>query len=144
MAENAIRNGGAKAFGGLMAVGAIATFCFMLWQAQASNVDTLRLLTEQRLDLADARIDKMSTHIAAEAHPVAAKWNKQLHNEIEIIRGFMREDDIRRLADAGDMKQMREALRGIETQFRNVDRFLQLLWQRVYKEPLPNPPERNP
>jgi hypothetical protein len=32
-----------------------------------------------------------------------------------------------------------ESMREVETQFLHMDRLIQLLWNRVYAEPLPNP-----
>lgn len=142
---------GAKAFGGIMAVGAMATFGWMLWQAQSSRTETLERLTNQRLVLLEQRIEEAHHHAVSPAHPVATERLAAVKTEIDTIRTRMREDDARELNDIDkrsetltNIARQSEILREIETQFRHMDRLIQLLWQRVYQEPLPNPPERGP
>lgn len=141
---------GAKAFGGIMAIGALATFGWMLWQSQSSSTNTLERLTNQRVQnvensiaIVNAHLDKINTHALSPAHPVAIEWNKAFQREIEELRERMREDDQRELADAGKSERINEQLREIETQFRHMDRLIQLLWHRVYDEPLPDSPTPN-
>lgn len=133
---------GAKAFVGAMAVATLATFGWMLWQAQSSATTTLERLTNQRLSLMENVISDLAEHSRAPAHPVAEERYHGIQRELTAIRVLMHEDDVRELADVGDTKAMTEKLREIETQFRHIDQFVQLLWQRVYAEPLPNPPSK--
>tara|TARA_Y100000310_G_C20659998_1_gene804188 strand:- start:1210 stop:1635 length:426 start_codon:yes stop_codon:yes gene_type:complete len=139
----AVSNGnGAKAFGGLAAVAALATFAWMLWQAQSSRTETLERLTNQRMDLIDERIQNMHSHMSLEAHSVAREWHRQVRSEMDTISHSMREDNEADHEVVGHMERQREALREVETQFAHMDRLIQLLWQRVYNEPLPNPPPK--
>tara|TARA_Y100000310_G_scaffold198032_1_gene198058 strand:+ start:233 stop:667 length:435 start_codon:yes stop_codon:yes gene_type:complete len=144
MSESDKSNGanGAKAFGGLAAVAALATFAWMLWQAQSSRTETLERLTNQRMDLIDERVQNMHSHMGLEAHSVAKEWHTQVRNEIGTIQGMMRDDNEEDHKTTAHMERQREALREVETQFAHMDRLIQLLWQRVYEEPLPNPPPK--
>lgn len=62
--ENKTGTNGAKAFGGLMAVGLLATWTFMLWQSQASSTGFLERLMDQRV----AAIER---HVTLADHPMA-------------------------------------------------------------------------
>jgi len=117
--------------------------CWILWQAQANSTETLERLTNQRLDLMEARVTEAIAHMRQDSHPVSKEWHKNLQGQITDNRSAAEDDNKRELEDAGKDEQMTEKLREIETQFRHMDRFIQLLWQRVYSEPLPNPPPRS-
>lgn len=142
-----------KVFSGVMAVIALAAVGVALWRgtqkdaeivetSQSSSLKLLKEVTNQRLDTLDGQYDKLLHHNDQPAHAVAVEWNKALADKLADIKDQMHEDDVRELSDAGEFERFNEQLREIETQFRNMDRFIQLLWQRVYEEPLPNPPAR--
>lgn len=100
---------GAKAFGGIMAVGALAAFGWMLWQAQASNLDTLSQLTDKSITSLEDDIGEvqrlLEKHEDSEGHPQLSERVTSLENN------------------------------GVS--MRHQDRLIRLLWQRVYDEPMP-------
>jgi len=85
MSDRNNNGSGAKAFGGIMAVGAMATFGWMLWQSQSSRSDTLERLTNQRLDLIENRIAKFEHHIRDPAHSVATTKFRHMDQLIQLL-----------------------------------------------------------
>ena len=137
----------------VMSVVTLAAFGWMLWQGQNSSTETLERLTNQRLGAMEKEIHA----------PVDRSDNPIRHTEaINTLQGMVHQNDNRseerrqetiaslrehELIDghpktATKLTAMEEKLIEVETQFRHMDRLIQLLWQRVYDEPLPNPPEK--
>lgn len=71
MAEQAGVNG-AKAFGGLMAIGLLGTFTWNLWRAQDSKVGSLGDLLNQRLGSLEALVNRPQDHPAVQTERIAA------------------------------------------------------------------------
>ena len=157
-----MKNG--KGASALLSLGLVGTWVFMLWQAQGTNVATLEksqsksVATLERLT--NQRLEGMERIIYA---PVDREDNPIRHTEaiktllVEVERNNTRSEERRQemLAALREHEELNghpeaqsrlvaqeEKLVEVETQFRHLDRFVQLLWQRVYNEPLPNPPEK--
>lgn len=153
MPDAATDGNGKKAFGGIAAIVIIAGFVLSLNNHQASKTEamaqsltnsiaTLRQLNDQRFDLIASQLSHAHDHERSDAHPVAAERLKAAWAAIVEIRRLMHEDDVSELSDAGSIERIREKLLEVETQFRHLDRLIQLLWEMVYGKPLPNPPEK--
>lgn len=141
-------------------IATISGLGWMVWQAQASRTsaledsqtsktETLERLTNQRLALMEGRLVEAHEHASLSAHPVAVERQKALEAQIGAVKEMlqaqvdsmsreMAEDNKRELADAGNDDRVNEMLNEIETQFRNLFRFVQLLWQEQRGEPLPD------
>ena len=151
MGEGTTKNG--KGAVAVMSVVTMAMFGWMLWQGQNASTQTLERLTNQRLGAMETTINR----------PIDRADNPIRHTEAinelqtQALRNDVRSDErrqelINELQTHRDVEghptvvtglaAMQEKLVEVETQFRHLDRLIQLLWQRTYDEPLPNPPEK--
>ena len=103
-------NGGAaKAFGGLAVAGALATFAWMLWQAQSSRTETLERLTNQRMKLIETGIKNMQEHMSVPSHSVAKEWHSRVTHDVALLVGRIDQDDVREKGDAAQLARYQEA-----------------------------------
>ncbi len=112
------------------------------------NVEASRA-TAVKLAFMEERLAEAHKHAGLDAHPVAAEKYEALKSQIEAVRQMLQaqidvgtrerdEDNKRELVDAGNDDRVLEMLNEVETQLRNLFRFVQLLWQDQRGEPLPN------
>ncbi len=137
----------------VMSVVTLAAFGWMLWQGQNSSTETLERLTNQRLSAMEKEvhvsIDREDNPIR---HTEAIKTLQEMVHKNDDRSEERRQETIASLREhelidghpkaATKLTAIEENLIEVETQFRHMDRLIQLLWQRVYDEPLPNPPEK--
>jgi len=97
-----------------------------------------RLVTNHRLEVVEKQYAHFEQHVEQDGHPVQVEKGKRVDERIASMLHDMRQDNIREIKDSEIRGKLMEMLREIETQFRHVHRLVQLLWQRVYEEPLPN------
>lgn len=159
MGEGSVTKNG-KGAAALLSVALIVAMLGMVWSSLdsgtgrvADSVATLERLTDQRLAAMEAVIYRPVDRID---HPI--KHTESISTLQTDVRHADQRSEERRQEMMHELQAhtnieghphvvtglaaIEEKLVEVETQFRHLDRLIQLLWQRTYGEPLPNPPEK--
>lgn len=144
----------------VMSMTLIAVMMAAVWSSLDSSIESATKSVATLERLTNQRLVAMETIVNA---PIDREDNPIRHTEaINTLQGDVDKNDTRseerRQETVASLKEhesidghpksamkltaIEEKLIEVETQFRNLDRFVQLLWQRTYDEPLPNPPEK--
>lgn len=136
----------------MLSCGIIIALVGTVWAQLGSRIGTLERLTNQRLasmedGLAVDRVDNPIRHTEAISTlqlEVSRNDARSEERKQETVHSLQDHEGINgHPFVVTRVTAMEEKLIEVETQFRHLDRFIQLLWQRTYDEPLPNPPAKD-
>lgn len=130
-------NGGAKAFAGLMSIALVVTIVFGVSRLQSQQHGSF----ERRIGALESQLSAASPAALKEQLGKADERSAERKSEMAAALGSHKaisgHPDLANRVTAIDQQLLE-----VETQFRHQDRLIQLLWQRTYQEPLPNPLEK--
>lgn len=130
-------NGGAKAFAGLMSIALVVTIVLGIARLQGQQHGSF----ERRIAALEALLSAASP--AALKEQLEKEDVRSAERKSEMVAALGSHEKIPGHPDlANRVTAIDQQLLEVETQFRHQDRLIQLLWQRTYQEPLPNPLEK--
>lgn len=130
-------NGGAKAFAGVMSIALVVTIVFGISRLQGQQHGSF----ERRIGALEALLSAASP--AALKEQLEKEDARSAERKAEMVKALGTHALIPGHPPlANRVTAIDQKLLEVETQFRHQDRLIQLLWQRTYQEPLPNPLEK--
>lgn len=139
-----------KGYMAMASLAVIVSLVALVWKSQSSKMETLERVTNQRLAIIEQHTNK-NDHPIWQTEAIKSIKEDVLHNDHrskerrqEMLEALQNHEEINgHPFVVTKFTSLEEKLIEVETQFRHLDRFIQLLWQRTYNEPLPNPPSKD-